>query len=381
VDPNSADPGFLERYAEEQEAHERALQEATSREFIRQQARAEAARLAAGNALKLPPAREDYTLEAGLRRERRSDKYTVDQLLKRNQNATLSAQFKVGKTGAACDLARCAADREPFLGRYDVDVAGNVGFFNAEMEEDDWDDYMAALGIRNPKRIRVWHLRGYRLPLTSDAGMEAAVRWLEENEVSLWVMDSHARACRWSGLNENWNDEVADLLFRVDEIKVASGVTETLWISHTGRAQHEAGAEHARGATILDDWADARWLMTKDDHESRYIRVSGRGVALDEAQVQRDEFNRLHLVGGSRRDAKTNRLVQDLVAIVTTTPGLKTTEAKNRMTATTNETERGAAVGMAEKQGLVHRVQQGAAKLLYPGPTPVPNQVNQSQPN
>ena len=80
----SDSPDWIDRYADEQEKHEEKLRAATANELFRQQARADAARLAAGNALRLPPSREDYTLEAGLRRERRPDKYTVDQLLKRN---------------------------------------------------------------------------------------------------------------------------------------------------------------------------------------------------------------------------------------------------------------------------------------------------------
>lgn len=292
----------------------------------------------------------------------------MEGLLKRGHNATLVATYKTGKTSLASDLARCLADSEPFLGGFATTLRGDVGFLNAEMDRYDWRDYMAQLAVREVDRIRSWHLRGYHLPLLTDAGAERAIQWLQDNEVRFWIVDSWARLCAWSGVNENHNDEVARLTARLDEIKTEAGVGELLLVAHTGRAEHEAGNERARGATVLDDWVDGRWVMTRDRaSEARFLAVEGRGVELRESELERDPAGRFKLVGGTRAESKVSRVVDELVAIVEATPGLKTGEATDRLTSTANAPERSKAVREAKAQGRIHARESGTAKLLHPG--------------
>lgn len=361
------------RAAEDQEKYDADVDVAARAEAVKRDARARAARAEATRQMRIPASQDDYSLaaDAAYVRDLPEETFAVAELLKRDQNATLTAAYKTGKTGMVCDLGRCVANGEPFLGRFDVNVEGNVGFINAEMTRKDWTDYVTALGVNDPGRIRAWHLRGYRIPLLSDVGAEKMIDWLTRNEVGLWVFDSHARACSWSGVSENDNDEVGVLLQRLDEIKVVAGVHELVYLAHTGRKEHAAGFEHARGATVLDDWPDARLIYTKDDHGARFLRAEGRGVELDETEVQRDAATgRLEATGATRAQAKTDREVDEVFQIVFTQEGQKTGEVQKAMTTTTNATRRAHAVQRAVSEGKIHAVPSGPAKMLYVGPSP-----------
>src|SRR4051812_47498706 len=117
VDPFDA---LIEREArkdEEQHKYEEAVRVEAHNEAIRHDARARAARAEAIRAMRLPPEQDDYTHAADVAyvQTMPPEIYAVDELLKRGQNATLTAGFKTGKTGMVCDLGRCVANGEPFL--------------------------------------------------------------------------------------------------------------------------------------------------------------------------------------------------------------------------------------------------------------------------
>jgi hypothetical protein len=196
--------------------------------------------------------------------------------------------YKTGKTGLSCDLAGALADGRPFLGSLAVEMPqGRIGFWNGEMDRDDFLDYTRPIGIQNPSKIETLHLRGYRVPLLSDAGAAWTVGWLRYNGIEIWINDSWARLCAWSGIDENDNSGVAQLAATIDEIKSQAGVAQFLITAHTGRAKHDEGTEHARGATALDDWVDVRLVMTRQGND-RFLFAEGRQVGMDETQLISD---------------------------------------------------------------------------------------------
>jgi hypothetical protein len=68
-------------------------------------------------------------------------------------------------------LAGALADGRPFLGSLAVEMPqGRIGFWNGELDRDDFLDYTRPIGIQNPSKIETLHLRGYRVPLLTDAG-------------------------------------------------------------------------------------------------------------------------------------------------------------------------------------------------------------------
>jgi len=314
--------------------------------------------------LKLP-APEDASLAALLVEKFTDEPFTVDGLLKRGTNGLFTASYKTGKTSTALDLARCLVDGEPFLGAYDTTLEGNVGFFNCEMTKRDWRDYAALLQVGQTNRVRAWHLRGYALPLLSDAGSAAAVEWLRRNEVGFWVLDPWSSITKWAGVSENSNDEVGQLLLRLDQIKLEAGVSELFICAHTGRKEHERGAEHARGATAVDDWPDSRWILTKAGDE-RYLYVEGRGVQMPELTLDRDERCRLRIGGGSRAATRRQARVDEVVKIVNAQPGRNVGETIADMQTTSNDGEKRAAWKQGVADGRLEVRPEGNNKYLFP---------------
>jgi hypothetical protein len=105
-------------------------------------------------------------------------------------------------------------------------------------------------------------------------------------------------------------------------IKQRAGVAELVIPAHTGRAEQDAGHEHARGATRFDDWPDVRWVLTKDADHRRYLRCDGRDVNEPEQSLAYDEdTRRLTLVGGSRAGMRRNGLRGELLRFIEANPG------------------------------------------------------------
>ncbi len=117
-----------------------------------------------------------------------------------------------------------------------------------------------------------------------------------------------------SGVEENDNSGVMQLLKRVDEIKKVAGVSESFILVHTGRAEQEAGKERARGATAVDDWADVRWLLTKDDMGHRYLRADGRGVSMEETVLDFDRERLLLSLGSGDRIVNEEKEILTLLS-------------------------------------------------------------------
>lgn len=250
--------------------------------------------------------------------------YTVDQVMPTGSNILLTAQFKTGKTTLINHLTRCLADREPFLGKFHTTPPeGRIALFNYEVDDRQYRRWLRELDITAKDRVSVLNLRGYRLPLIARHVEDWIVQWLEQREIRVWIVDPFARAFVGSGLSENDNTEVGRFLDTLDVIKTRAGVSELVLPTHTGRQEFEAGQERARGATRLDDWADVRWLLTKDDDGVRYFSATGRDVEMAEAALQFDETTRTpRVVGESRFKESARRLEDAVLAVVEATPGI-----------------------------------------------------------
>lgn len=218
-------------------------------------------------------------------------------------NVIITAQFKTGKTKfTIASIARSLADGVDFLDHVPVNVPEGgmvVGHWNCEMDPDEMAaDYVIPAGIENTHNLRGVDLRGTPMDILSSMGKAWAIRWLKGEiadqdgnyppPVKVWTIDSLARLARMAKVSEKDNDEMFDLLMALDEIKIQAGVDVIFLITHTGRTQMEEGKERARGATAIDDWCDARWIMTEDSG-IRFLTVDGRGVGMDKASMDYDE--------------------------------------------------------------------------------------------
>lgn len=299
-------------------------------------------------------------------------------MLNVEHNAVIAAAYKTGKTTLACNLAGALVDGRDFLGRRVFMGEGEcVLHLNGEMSRDDLVKYYRGLGIENPDRIKIMNYRDKSLPLLDADVMEKFIEYCVDRWVTVVIVDSWRRLCAWSGLNENVNSDVERLTTAIDEFKRKAESPTFIAIAHQGRKEHEEGEEHARGATALDDWADARWLLTrgKDGDHQRYLAVSGRDVEMHETALTFDqESGRLGLGQGSRGDNKGTVGIDDIVRIVQASPGItkNNLEEQVRNLGVLKGTKAiNAAITRAVNAGLIH-TKPGANRSQehYPGPGP-----------
>lgn len=290
--------------------------------------------------------------------------YRAAKLLPVGGNATLAARFKTGKTTFMNSLARSLADGVPLLGKYEVaPPTGRVAIFNYEVDSRQYREWLRDAGIQNTDAVAVLNLRGYRLPVSSSFVEDWVVRWLVEAQASVWIVDPFARAYTGT-VSENDNAEVGRFLETLDVIKQRAGIEELIMPVHTGRENAEAGEERARGATRLDDWADVRWLLTKDEMGNRYFRATGRDVEEEEMLLRFDPATRgLSAVGGNRRFEEAVLTENAVMACIKTTDGIGHAELRaqvRKLLSKVDNTKVDDAIARLETRGVI-RVEVGGA--------------------
>ncbi len=50
-----------------------------------------------------------------------------------------------------------------------------VAIWNAEMDAEDYEDYLGEAGVINGEQVAIWNLRGFSVPILSDAGCDEAI--------------------------------------------------------------------------------------------------------------------------------------------------------------------------------------------------------------
>lgn len=305
-------------------------------EFKRNQARKRAKQIEAERVWVAPPPGISWSLSGALKNPPQPVPHLIDGLCGIKHNVVITAQFKTGKTAFTMgSIAQALCDGVPFLDHFTTKAEGGlvVGHWNCEMDPDEMlDDYIRPVGIENTDNLNVANLRGYPINILSEMGRKWAIAWLKGEipdadgkhplPCKVWTIDSFARLARMAGVSEKDNDEVMSLLMALDQIKVEAGVDVLFLITHTGRMEHEEGKERARGATAIDDWADARWIMTKMD-KSRFLRVEGRGVALEDTALVYDPDTKRSVLGfGGKTEVREETAKDAVVKIVTEQPGI-----------------------------------------------------------
>lgn len=244
----------------------------------------------------------------------------------------LIAQRKTGKTTAMLNWARCLLKGEPFLGRFDtiaLEEHEKVAVLNFEVSGAQLGRWAHEAGI-DPERLVLVNLRGRRNPLSHDGDRETLAGVLREQRVGALVVDPFGRA--FTGDNQNDNGQVQNFLVDLDLFTRAEvGARDLMLAAHAGW-----GAERARGASALEDWADTIITMTRDteDESKRYLKAEGRDVDIEEDELAFDEFTRtLSLTGagprkkGKKADDARGKLMVALRRAVATEPGCTLTRA------------------------------------------------------
>lgn len=334
-------------------------------EMMRSEARKLARTMEAERTWVEPPPTVSRSLTDALSTPLDPEPYLIDGLAPARGNVVLTAQYKSGKTDLLMgSLARSLADGVPFLDHFQVftpEGGFKVGHWNLEMDETHLiDGYIRPSGYENTDNLVVASLRGYRVNILSEVGRRWTVAWLKDNEIKVWTIDSIAQLARMAGVGENANDEMANLLGTVDEIKQEAGVDACFLIAHTGRAEQEKGKERARAATIIDDWPDSRWVMTVETDEIRYLQVQGRGTSLPGTSLNYDTDTHRYTLGGqSRQSAALNGWVQTITTLVNQHPqGLTESTLHKLMREAGGPSNKGKAVEFMEEaadSGFIRR--------------------------
>lgn len=298
-------------------------------------------------------------------------------LVLEGHNVLLTARYKAGKSTIAENMAAAAVKAIPFLGRFEVAEPLRVAYLNYELDPDDMDERVRRLRLSADEieRLRVINLRGHRLPILGPTGRDWLVRQLADHGADVAFVDVFGAAYGAAGgISENDNAEVRRFTSALDEIKRLAGCRTLVMPAHTGRAEQEEGAERARGATVLDDWADVRMILTKDKGGTRFLRTEGRAVDLPESRLTfTDGVLTLDGYGVNRSAARTEAHAAVVVDAVKAQPGLKSTDlrAALKLAGITNTGEQASAMRAAIDTGAVHRhkAEKGNGEHHYAGPS------------
>lgn len=279
-----------------------------------------------------PPPDTSESLSDALSNPPAPVQWLVQGLASAEANIIITGQYKSGKTALMLgSLVRSLVDETPFLDKYEVHPPEGgvvVGHWNLEMSKlDILDKYIRPVGIENTDAVKLAHWRGYSVNLMTDPGKDYAVEWLKSRGVNVWTIDSYAQLARMSGVNTNDNDEVYALMGALDEVKVRAGVKVLFMLGHTGRNADEKSSssgsiQATRGASAVDEHVDARWVLTKDSAEVRYLATEGRDVdVLKPTALEFDEeTKRMKITGMTKADVAADGMVQTVVAVLAGLP-------------------------------------------------------------
>jgi len=319
------------------------------------------------------PSDEDNTgsLADQLAQERTRPPQLVDGLLGAHHNLSVTAQYKTGKTTFGMNVMRALVDGVDLLGRKTHLTRDRaVMWWNTEMDRDDWEGYIRGMGIGAADRIMPRHLRGRTVPLLTERGREWTIENLRVNNVDVWFIDSWRVLCAWNGVHENDNSGGGQLTAAIDEIKQEAGVAACVILVHTGRAQFQEGEERSRGMTALDDWVDARWILTRQGRR-RFFAAAGRGISWEGTGTALifDEATGVITLGEG--DRRTQRDTASLLFIHTTltqrgpltTGDLRDALHSSGIDGMTNTDNKSAAIAAALSSGVVTRTQRGSANV------------------
>lgn len=219
----------------------------------------------------------------------------------------LIAQRKTGKTTAMLNWARSLLTGEAFLGRFEtiaLEADQSIAMLNFEVSGAQLGRWAHEAGI-DPERLFLVNLRGRRNPLSHEGDREALSSLLRSRNVGALIVDPFGRA--FTGDNQNDNGQVQSFLVDLDLFTRAEvGARDLMLAAHAGW-----GAERARGASALEDWADTIITMTRDpqDESRRFLKAEGRDVDIEEDELAFDDFTRtLRLTGnGPRKQGPSKR--------------------------------------------------------------------------
>jgi|SRR5215469_1355818 len=301
-------------------------------------------------------------------------RFTINELLP-DGISMLAAQFKVGKTTLGINLAASLASGEDFLDWFEVDeIAGNIGYWNMEVNESQMFAWQDQIVTRGADRIFTAHLRGHRMDLLSDITAEWTVSWLTAYDVDVWILDPIGRMLD----DENSSSEFNRWFKALEEIVSKTKVRSTLLMHHSGHAEsgNEDTIPRARGASAMLGNTDVNInyrhggkLGEVPPDSYRYLSAFGRGVEVSEITVGYDKgTGRLYMdeCAQTRQESRIDRGIDNAVAVIEEAGNwvLNKGDLKKAMKGSSNDKD--AIIDTAVQDGrLVTRRKAGSTAILY----------------
>lgn len=230
----------------------------------------------------------------------------------------LVAQAKCGKTTAIGNLCRSLVDGVPWLGCASVvNFEGTVAVLDAEMSQQQLDDWYRDQDIVNTDRVIMVALRG---KLSAFNILDAKVRseWaagLRARRVHVLIFDCLRPVLDALGLDEQ--HEAGRFLVAFDALLTEAGIEEAVLVHHMGH-----GGERARGDSRLRDWPDVELRLYRKG-DARYIAATGRDVEIGEHRLSYDAPQRRLTIadgGGTRKDAERQGALDAVVELLKSGP-------------------------------------------------------------
>ncbi|MBU8827681.1 AAA family ATPase [Mycolicibacterium goodii] len=243
--------------------------------------------------------------------------YLVDQLAPTGGRVMLSAQFKAGKSTLVGNLMRALADREPFLDQFDVrHPPRRIALIDTELDNNTLRRWLRDQNIRNHSAVvDVVALRG-RVAAFNLIDDRIRAQWAErlrQLECDYLILDCLRPVLDALGLDEH--RDAGRFLVAFDALLSEAGIDNALMVQHMGHSN-----ERARGDSRLQDWPDAIWRLVREDDDpgsARFFSAYGRDVDVHEGRLSfTPDTRRLAYAGGSRRDAKTEAALPELITVL-----------------------------------------------------------------
>lgn len=287
--------------------------------------------------------------------------YRIDQVAPADARIMLNAQWKAGKTTIVGNLVRALVDNEPFLGRFTVHTpAQHVVLIDDELSEDTLRRWLREQKITNTTAVHVITLRG-KLSTFNLLDDEIHAEWadcLRALGCDYLVLDCLRPILDALGLDER--SDAGKLLVAYDALLSDAGIGDSLVVQHMGHA-----GERARGDSRLQDWPDAIWNIVREadnnPDSARFFSAYGRDVNVTEGRLSFDrDSRRLTYAAGSRRDAKSEAALTDVVKLLAGAPEPMSKNAiETDPTLDHSRQAIRAAIGMAVKGQVVKVVADG----------------------
>lgn len=252
-----------------------------------------------------------------------STAFVVEELFPERSICQLNAQYKIGKTTLVTNLVHSLATGEPFLRRFAVhpNLDGHIAHWNMEVSQSTLLGWYRKQGLTKQAMSKVFPLsvRGnLSLDFKSDVVVEWTIKWLQNNNVKVWVIDPLSKLFRE---DENSNHEFNQWWLKLEHIAHEANLQLVLIVHHTGHANERGRGASAMGGNpdVILSYTHAGNLGDVPPNNRRYLSALGRDVTLPSTEIDFDpDTNGLFCTnsGTTRIQAKsTTKAVEAGVAV------------------------------------------------------------------